>query len=316
MEKCFGYVLKYSLHLYNSPIAWVLIWCYIIFITPLITVLGSTVFQVIENLEQFNILSPTPKNSYDNTNTYLAPLEEKQQQMNANENKSTKISPPLINSLEPVESPVKRRLSPDQSELFDTSFKRRRNSSIISLNTPKLKDILKTPLDYITRRKSVSSTVTSNLNDSTVSTMTCLDMLNQSTSSLNFASTPVRANQTLIELSTKEKFDQFKSPSRLFATPKSKSFRKGFKKTFKLVDTKSQLKNIVEQDPNCSLDDVDISICESVRNHRLNRQANESSFISVTSGMEIEDCPSQKNKMNSTITLPVLTFFVYYCYKK
>lgn len=254
--------------------------------------LGSTVFQVIENWEAFNVLSPTPKKSYD---TYLAPPVEEKQTEN--------ITKSPLHS-EPVESPQKRRLSPDNSE-FDTSYKRRRNSSLI--NTPRLKEILKTPLDFISRRKSVSSTVTSSLNDSTVSTMTCMDF-NQSTSSLNFASTPVRANQTLTDL-TKNKFDQFKSPSRLFATPKNKSFRKGFKKTLRL--DKSHLKNIVEADPNCSLDDVDISICESVKNHRMGRQA-ECSFISVTSStMEVEEPVQQNFRLSSTSTVPVLTLFIF-----
>lgn len=262
-------------------------WC-CIYNTDL-TVLGSTDFQVMENGETLNLLSPTPPNSYE---TYLAPPAEE------------KI-PEIISKsplFEPLESPQKRRLSPDNTDL-DTSYKRRRNSSIIGLDTPrmKFKEILKTPLDLFSRRKSISSTVTCSLNDSTASTVTNADLFNQSCSSLNFVSTPVRA-----KVKNEDKFDVFKSPANLFATPKHKSlFKKGFRKSF-ILDTKNSLKNIVESDPNCSLDDVDVSVCESVRYGQA-RQG-ECSFISMASAMEVEEPAHQNFRLTSSSTVPVLTF--------
>lgn len=234
-----------------------------------------------ENSETLNF-SPAPK-SFE---PFLVPEEPK----------NTEILPSTQSRFEPIESPQKRRLSPDND--LDTSYKRRRNSSIISFDTPrsKLKDILKTPLDLFSRRKSISSTVTS-LNDST-----SID-LNQSCSSLNFVSTPIRGNNTMIEVKD-DKFDQFKSPS-LFVTPKHKSlFKKGFRKSF-MHDTKSSLKNIVENDPNCSIDDVDVSVCESVKH--FGRQ-NDISFISTSSAMEVEDI--QCFRPTSSRTVSVLTFFI------
>lgn len=266
-----------------------------------LTVLGSTDFQVMENGETLNLLSPAPPKSYE---TYLAPPAEE---------KFTEIINTSPVRFEPIESPQKRRLSPDSSEL-DTSFKRCRNSSIISFDTPariKFKEILKTPLDIFSRRKSISSTVSCSLNDSTVSTITSIDMLNQSCSSLQFASTPVRGNKTVIEVKDQGKFDDFKSPASLFATPKHKSlFKKGFRKSF-ILDTKSSLKHIAETDPNCSLDDVDVSVCESIRNGQVVRQA-ECSFTSMaSSAMEVEESAHQNFRLSSSSTIPVLTLFIF-----
>lgn len=271
-----------------------------VYYNTVLIVLGSTHFQVMECGETYNLLSPSPTKSYD---TYLAPVEDKPETI-------TK-SPPRFES---VESLQKRRLSPDSSEL-DTSFKRRRNSSFIGLDTPakiKFKDILKTPLDIFSRRRSISSSVSlldkSSLNDSTSSTVTSNDILNQSCSSLQFVSTPVKS-KTSNETKNQEKFTNFKSPS-LFATPKHKSlFKKGFRKSF--MEPKSSLKNITEIDPNCSIDDVDVSVCESVRNCQVRCQA-ECSFVSLASStMEVEESAQQNFRLPSSNALPVLNLFIF-----
>lgn len=194
----------------------------------------------------------------------------------------SKLSPALLETIH--ESPQKRRReSPDE---FDISFKRRRNSSFISFETPgkrKFKDILKTPVNLFNRRKSlavgllpVSATVTSNedkksLNETITSVeMETASLFNQSIESVQTAtsSTPVVNCKITQEVATsKSDKSHFKSPSVLnvFTTPKNRNFfKKGFRKSF-MSDTKSNLKHISEHDPNCSVDDMDISICESVR---------------------------------------------------
>lgn len=269
--------------------------------------LGSNNFQVMENGDAYNLLSPTPPQSFD---TYLTqPMEEKHSELMNNN------SPPR--NFEVAESPQKRRLSPDNSEL-DTSYKRRRSSSFIGFETPKFKfkEILKTPLDLFSRRKSISSTIScfdkTSLNESTVGTVINNDPLNQSCSSLQFVSTPV-LNNTVVELK-KDKFDDFKSPSsfNLFATPKHKSlFKKGFRKSF-IADNKNSLKNIAELDPNCSIDDVDVSICESVvskGSHGL-RQA-ECSFTSLAPSASEAEGPATNFKLSSSRAIPVLTLFIF-----
>lgn len=273
----------------------------------ILTVLGSNDFQVMENGEMYNTLSSPHPPPFD---TFLTqPVGEKPLE-------TLNHSPPRF---EMVDSPQKRRLSPDSAE-FDTSFKRRRNSSFVGFETPsrnKIKDMLRTPLEIFSRRKSISSTIScfdkASLNDSNVSNITNTnEIFNHSCSSLQFASTPIFANSTVVE--AKDKFDQFKSPSslNLFTTPKHKSlFKKGFRKSF-ISDTKNNLKNIAELDPNCSIDDVDVSVCDSSKVSDSVRK-DQCSFSSLLpSLMDAEGPVRPFSRLSSSSAIPVLTHFHYF----
>lgn len=265
--------------------------------------LGSNTFQVKENGYTYNLLSPSPPPSYD---TFLAPTAEEK-------HPDLILKSPLFNA-EVVESPQKRRLSPDSAEL-DASFKRRRNSSFIGFETSKIKfrDILKTPLDLFSRRKSISSMSCfdkTSLNESTISAATTTD-LNQSCSSLQYVSTPTLEKNTVLNVK-KDNFDEFKSPSSisLFQTPKHKSlFKKGFRKSF-MSDSKKPLKNIVEQDPNCSIDDVEVSFCEPLHRKTSVRQVDRS-FTSISLAPSASEAEGRATncKQSSCSAVPVLTLF-------
>lgn len=203
----------------------------------------------------------------------------------------TRISPALLETI--PESPQKRRRdSPDHSE-FELSFKRRRNSSFIGGDTPgkrKFKDILKTPVSFFNRRRSsvaAAATITSDYckktqdadtksldNDtSSIDTAEIMEhneicsnnlMINNDTFEsvqMDVSSTPVQINNNQDVHSDKP---EFKLPINFLTTPKHKSFfKKGFRKSF--MSDKSALKNIPVSDPNCSVDDFDVSVCESVK---------------------------------------------------
>lgn len=244
------------------------------------------------------IISSHESGSCDNNNAKPAdeveffPLSNQCEKVDKMSDFMSKLSPALLETIQ--ESPQKRRReSPEQNE-FDISFKRRRNSSFISFETPgkrKFKDILKTPVNLFNRRKSLavgshpvpSATVTSSddkksLNETITSfeMMETASLFNQSSESVQTATssnTPL-VNKSEVNCKITQEVDtsksdksHFKSPSVLnvFTTPKNRNFfKKGFRKSF-MSDTKSNLKHISEHDPNCSVDDMDISICESVR---------------------------------------------------
>lgn len=263
--------------------------------------LALMIFQVMENGETYTVLSPRtnppdttapqqyspprvqpqdppqpppppPVSSVHESNIKFAPCTSSPTTVHQSANNETfaeliyKSSPALLDTIQ--ESPQKRRRdSPDQSDL-DVSFKRRRNSSFIASETPckrKFKDILKTPVNLFSRRRSVAlSTITSQQQeDESSDTSEIIDTEhNDICSHFNQSyDTPVTAKEPNLNNKPQTSNDEFKDPN-VYATPKNKSFfKKGFRKSF--MSEKNSLKNITEYD--CSYDDVDVSMNEYVK---------------------------------------------------
>lgn len=254
--------------------------------------LRSKYFQVLENAELHSLFSSA---SSSNSNTVILPVKDGCERIN-----KSFMGFDLI-------SPQKRSFSPDDSE-SNILNKRRKNSSLIHFDTPgknRFKEIMKTPIDLLLRRKTIRNDKNF-LNDSTSSMQSINDTFTQNLTTPTFDNTFV-AN---------ELDHGFKNPStiNLMVTPRcKKKYKRKFKKTF--TSTSSVLKNVNEMDPNCSVDDVDVSIFHSSKNFNGLHQA-ESSFCSLISTMETEESIRPKSRMSSYNAFPVLTSLFHYVYLK